>query len=187
LALGLPVDPRDYQDEIAILRALGPASIRLMSNNPARIATLRRAGVPIAEIVPIEGPLDQYNVRELMIKKDRLGHRYAFVSDQEWASRLKRMSGDQSELEWLVTLNFSQVVASSKGGPHGADVSESGVLSVYTLTDVERIPAAAEVARRWAATGHPTRWIVAPQDPSVSEQVESSLPSELVEWKVLPA
>ena len=47
LRLGLHADLRDYGDAAAVLRALGVRSVRLLTNNPAKAAGLRRHGVAV--------------------------------------------------------------------------------------------------------------------------------------------
>jgi GTP cyclohydrolase II len=52
-AQGLPVDARRYDVAGAILADLGVASVRLISNNPAKAAGLEASGIAVAEMVPI--------------------------------------------------------------------------------------------------------------------------------------
>jgi GTP cyclohydrolase II len=47
--LGLPADARTYDEAAEILRALGVESVRLMTNNPAKVAALESHGVAVAE------------------------------------------------------------------------------------------------------------------------------------------
>ncbi|HEY0451504.1 GTP cyclohydrolase II [Actinophytocola sp.] len=74
LALGLPVDARDYDVAAEILRDLGVRSIRLLSNNPKKLDSLRRNGIRIAERVPLLVEPHAENVRYLSTKRERLGH-----------------------------------------------------------------------------------------------------------------
>ena len=53
-AQGLPVDARRYDVAAAILADLGVASVRLISNNPAKAAGLEEEGIAVAEMVPID-------------------------------------------------------------------------------------------------------------------------------------
>lgn len=53
-AQGLPVDARRYDVAAAILADLGVASVRLISNNPAKAAGLEEEGIVVAEMVPID-------------------------------------------------------------------------------------------------------------------------------------
>ncbi len=53
-AQGLPVDARRYDVAGAILADLGVASVRLISNNPAKAAGLEEQGIAVTEMVPID-------------------------------------------------------------------------------------------------------------------------------------
>jgi 3,4-dihydroxy 2-butanone 4-phosphate synthase/GTP cyclohydrolase II len=72
---GLAGDLRRYEDAAAILETLiGPAAIRLLTNNPTKITGMRDAGVVIAERVPLETPPTEGNRTYLRVKKTRMGH-----------------------------------------------------------------------------------------------------------------
>ncbi|PRX51101.1 GTP cyclohydrolase II [Prauserella shujinwangii] len=72
--LGLPVDIRDYSPAAAVLRYLGVRSVRLMSNNPDKIAALESGGLPVVARVPLLVPANDHNIGYLTAKRDRLGH-----------------------------------------------------------------------------------------------------------------
>ncbi len=72
--LGFDADLRDYSMAGAILRHLGVASVRLLSNNPAKIEALEAAGIRVAERVPCEVAATQSRRRYLKTKKDKMGH-----------------------------------------------------------------------------------------------------------------
>lgn len=74
LALGRPDDARDYRPAAEMLEALGVRSIRLMTNNPDKVAQLERHGVTVAERVPHVMPLRPQNETYLRTKSDRHGH-----------------------------------------------------------------------------------------------------------------
>lgn len=74
LAQGLPVDARDYGVAAAILRDLGVASVRLMSNNPRKRESLLRHGIQVAEEVPLLIPPCESNITYLRTKRERLDH-----------------------------------------------------------------------------------------------------------------
>ena len=50
--LGLPADAREYDDAAAILGLLGVGSVRLLTNNPAKVSGLRAHGIEVREVVP---------------------------------------------------------------------------------------------------------------------------------------
>ena len=73
-AQGLPVDARQYDVAAAILVDLGVESVRLMSNNPAKVAGLSEHGVRVDELVPVVVPVHPETEQYLRTKVDRLGH-----------------------------------------------------------------------------------------------------------------
>lgn len=75
LALGLPVDSREYSAAAGILRDIGITSIRLMTNNPAKCRALTECGVAVSHIVPLEAPPNEHNTAYLATKRNRMGHR----------------------------------------------------------------------------------------------------------------
>mgnify|MGYP000091305013 CR=1 FL=1 len=57
-----------------MLALLGVRAIRLMTNNPAKVAALEAEGVTVAERVPHALPDNPHNARYLATKRDRSGH-----------------------------------------------------------------------------------------------------------------
>jgi GTP cyclohydrolase II len=78
LALGLPVDRREYASAAHILLKLGLTRVRLLTNNPAKSAALERHGVRVIERVPLAVPPNAVNRDYLRTKADRMGHLLAF-------------------------------------------------------------------------------------------------------------
>ena len=78
LALGLPVDTRDYQVAAHILKDLGVRSIRLMTNNPRKMKMLADYGVQVAERVPVLTAHTPHNIAYLRTKQQKLGHMLDF-------------------------------------------------------------------------------------------------------------
>ncbi|TDD76123.1 GTP cyclohydrolase II [Actinomadura rubrisoli] len=72
--IGLPVDVRDYGPAARVLRHLRVRSVRLMSNNPAKVSALESYGIDVAERIPLLVPVSDDNLRYLTAKRDRLGH-----------------------------------------------------------------------------------------------------------------
>ena len=72
--LGLPSEARDFPVAARMLALLGVREIRLMTNNPAKVAALEAEGVVIAERVPHRLPANPHNARYLATKRDRAGH-----------------------------------------------------------------------------------------------------------------
>ncbi len=75
IELGLPVDAREYSAGAQILADLGVRSIRLLTNNPAKVTGLTACGVDIAARVPLPPAVTPYNLRYLITKRDRLNHK----------------------------------------------------------------------------------------------------------------
>ncbi len=74
IALGLPVDARDYGVAAEMLQDLGVRSVRLLSNNPRKREALLRHGISVAEQVPLLMPPGVENIRYLRAKRERLDH-----------------------------------------------------------------------------------------------------------------
>ncbi|SBT88282.1 GTP cyclohydrolase II [Streptomyces sp. DI166] len=74
LALGLPVDARDYGVAAGMLADLGVRSVRLMSNNPRKREALVEHGITVAETVPLLIPPCESNITYLRTKRERLDH-----------------------------------------------------------------------------------------------------------------
>jgi 3,4-dihydroxy 2-butanone 4-phosphate synthase/GTP cyclohydrolase II len=73
-ALGFKPDLRDYGLGAQVLVDLGLKKIRLMTNNPSKVAGLHGYGLEIVEHVPLEIPPNEHNEAYLVAKRDRLGH-----------------------------------------------------------------------------------------------------------------
>jgi 3,4-dihydroxy 2-butanone 4-phosphate synthase/GTP cyclohydrolase II len=74
LALGFPMDKRDYGVGAQILRDLGISKLRLMTNNPTKRAGLLGYGLEIVGTMPLEIYPNAHNERYLTTKRDKMGH-----------------------------------------------------------------------------------------------------------------
>lgn len=74
LVLGHPADARDYADAAEILRHLGAASIRLLTNNPAKTDALTAHGIDVTLREPIIIEPTAANAVYLHTKRERMGH-----------------------------------------------------------------------------------------------------------------
>ena len=74
LELGLPADAREYSTGAQMLADLGVRTVRLLTNNPAKVRGLSGFGVDVAGRVPLPVTPNQENLRYLIAKRDRLGH-----------------------------------------------------------------------------------------------------------------
>ena len=72
--LGFKPDERDYGCGAQMLRHLGVHKMRLLTNNPVKRVGLEAYGLEIVENIPIEITPNEYNLRYLKTKQDRMGH-----------------------------------------------------------------------------------------------------------------
>jgi len=78
VALGLPIDKRDYGIGSQILVDLGVREMRLMTNNPTKIVGLEGYGLRIVERVSIATDPGPYNAHYIETKRDKMGHLFDF-------------------------------------------------------------------------------------------------------------
>jgi GTP cyclohydrolase II len=74
LRLGFSDDERDYAHAAAILRALGIEEVRLLTNNPNKVAALEAQGINVAERVAHHMPANPHNADYLAVKRSKSGH-----------------------------------------------------------------------------------------------------------------
>ena len=75
--LGFKADCREYNMPVEILRALNVKSVRLLSNNPDKVAALEKGGVAVAERVPCEVEPTPYAEKYLETKREKMGHLFS--------------------------------------------------------------------------------------------------------------
>ena len=74
--LGFAVDARDFGVAGHMLTLLGQSSVRLLTNNPEKVAGLTAAGIDVIERIPHHLPPNPHNERYLATKRDRTGHQF---------------------------------------------------------------------------------------------------------------
>lgn len=74
LMLGLPIDKRDYSFAVGVLKYFGITSIKLMTNNPAKMDFLNDNDINVSERIPIKSEPTPYDEFYLSTKKIRMGH-----------------------------------------------------------------------------------------------------------------
>jgi GTP cyclohydrolase II len=74
LELGFDVDLRSYDLAAAMLRDLGIASVRLMTNNPKKLEGLQRAGITVSGHESHWVPTSAHSEDYLAVKRKKLGH-----------------------------------------------------------------------------------------------------------------
>lgn len=72
--LGFEADARTYEHAAAMLGHLGVTSVRLLTNNPKKVAALEAAGIPVVERVPHVVGANSVNRLYIQTKRDLLGH-----------------------------------------------------------------------------------------------------------------
>ncbi|GGI47609.1 3,4-dihydroxy 2-butanone 4-phosphate synthase/GTP cyclohydrolase II [Agromyces flavus] len=74
VALGLPIDARDYTAASAILDDLGVERVRLLTNNPEKVRQLEAHGIRVADRLPLVVGVGAVNAGYLETKRTRMGH-----------------------------------------------------------------------------------------------------------------
>jgi len=72
--LGFEADLRAFAMPAGILKALGVSKVRLLSNNPDKVAALERGGIEVVERVPCEVTPSSHAEDYLKTKKEKMGH-----------------------------------------------------------------------------------------------------------------
>jgi GTP cyclohydrolase II len=75
--LGFKADHREFQLPAEVLRALELKQVRLLSNNPQKVAALEASGIKVVERVPCEVEPHAASERYLNTKKEKLGHLFS--------------------------------------------------------------------------------------------------------------
>ena len=74
IALNLPIDARDFKLAKYILDYLEVQSLRLMTNNPQKVATMQKMGIDVVERVPLHVGINEDNEHYLHTKIAKMGH-----------------------------------------------------------------------------------------------------------------
>src|ERR1700723_2348789 len=74
LELGYEADCRHFELPAAILKQMGINSVRLITNNPAKVEALQQAGIQVVERISAEVPPEPTNERYLQTKREKMGH-----------------------------------------------------------------------------------------------------------------
>ena len=75
--LGFEADLRAFAMPAGILKALGVSKVRLLSNNPDKVAALERGGIEVVERVPCEVTPSSHAEDYLKTKKEKMGHLFS--------------------------------------------------------------------------------------------------------------
>lgn len=74
LRLGFAVDARDFSVAAQMLRLLSIEKVRLLTNNPGKVAGLEAEGIEVVERLPLQIVANPHNAHYLATKRDRTGH-----------------------------------------------------------------------------------------------------------------
>jgi GTP cyclohydrolase II len=74
LRLGFQDDERDFSVAARMLERLGQQKVRLLTNNPRKVAALESEGIAVVERVPLRTGAGEHNRTYLATKRDRSGH-----------------------------------------------------------------------------------------------------------------
>ncbi|TCK01558.1 GTP cyclohydrolase II [Volucribacter psittacicida] len=74
LALGFAADERNFSVCADIFELLGVKAVRLLTNNPEKIETMKQAGINVVERVPLNVGENRYNTQYLDTKAKKMGH-----------------------------------------------------------------------------------------------------------------
>lgn len=99
LALGLPIDARDYSAATAILADLGIDTVRLLTNNPEKVRQLEARGIRVSERVPLVVGVGAGNTGYLQTKRARMGHA---IDDRQLADTSTELSGTAADPETIL-------------------------------------------------------------------------------------
>ena len=124
--LGFGDDERDYGMAADMLRALGVKSVRLMTNNPAKLHGLREHGTRIAGRIPLVARPNPHNAAYLATKQRRAGHRLG-----------------------LVGARFAEIPGAAT---HGIELDGAGAIGPSSPADARRSPNPRRAAGRRAAS-----------------------------------
>lgn len=74
IRLGFAIDARDFSVAARMLELLGVHSVRLLTNNPEKVAGLEAEGLAVVERLPLKIVANPHNAQYLATKRDRTGH-----------------------------------------------------------------------------------------------------------------
>ncbi|MFN6032467.1 MAG: bifunctional 3,4-dihydroxy-2-butanone-4-phosphate synthase/GTP cyclohydrolase II [Dolichospermum sp.] len=154
--LGFPADLRDYGLGAQILMDLGIKKIRLITNNPRKIAGLKGYGLEIIDRLPLLIESNDYNTYYLATKAEKLGHMllqtYLVTVAIHWQDEPESITKRYERLEKLRYLStFQHLLLQEEARPLGIALFDQPSLTVHLGFDQANI---AE-ANWYQQKGHP--------------------------------
>ncbi len=126
LELGHGADMRDYSEAAAILADQGVRSIRLLTNNPAKVGELTRYGVQVVGRVPVICKVNPFNENYLRTKQIKMDHIFHFTPiDGENGKRGNAGTAAKGGKPF-VTLTYAQSLDGALAGNNGNRLMLSG-------------------------------------------------------------
>jgi 3,4-dihydroxy 2-butanone 4-phosphate synthase / GTP cyclohydrolase II len=128
--LGFPADLRNYGVGAQILNDLGIGKIRLVTNNPRKIAGLKGYGIEIVDRVPLLIEVNDFNTFYLATKAEKLGHMllqtYLLALAVNWKEEPVEITNKYEHLEKMRSLaNQHHLILREEARPLGAAVFAS--------------------------------------------------------------
>ena len=154
LELGFPPDAREWGIGNQILADLGLTTIRILTNNPAKLSGLDGFGLTVVEQVPIEVDPQPENERYLAAKREKLGHTITKLHHQgvrfEPEPRPNETTNEQSRhrrLERERALGLAE-----RGPPPEEDLDEAAAEPFDHAAEVEDVEEAEDDAPAWGTS-----------------------------------
>jgi 3,4-dihydroxy 2-butanone 4-phosphate synthase/GTP cyclohydrolase II len=144
--LGHQADEREYSAAAAMLSDLGIQSIRLMTNNPAKIDHLEGLGIQVEERLPMTSTVTRDNAAYLTTKIQRMRHLLTlplYTNGHAHHDSISAVGQQLAELEYavaihankqplpFVTLSYAQSLDGTIGSAGGGPIRISGPESLY--------------------------------------------------------
>lgn len=76
VSLGYLPDCRDYDDAIAVCKALGIVSVDLITNNPDKISAITASDIRLNSLIHLQPAINHHNEKYIETKINKFGHRY---------------------------------------------------------------------------------------------------------------
>lgn len=97
-----PMDVRDYAPVVETLERFDVDSVRLMTNNPERVAVLEEGGIEVVDRVPLEAEITEHNHQLLLDEKEWMGYETSYRTHDEWCEVFRRRADAASRGFMLV-------------------------------------------------------------------------------------
>src|SRR5205085_6012407 len=108
IALGFHDDEREYSTAAHMLHSLKVKSIRLMTNNPRKIADLKAHGIKITGRIPVVIPPNKYNDFYLHTKAEKSGHLIDFDGKEHLMEQMDRPIVEGMAIDQIASMQSQQ-------------------------------------------------------------------------------